>query len=534
MKGQPIAKKFAIFSLISVFVFVGCGDVRLVGFPEEPQNAQSVGNFCISSPDDLERYTNFMFVMDKSGSNQGTDPGAVKRADNIEKFYNENMHEDYFKWGMISFRDSPTEAYINDGGPNSPIFTKDDTLVRDAISRLRGPDGGGTPYGAALNMIALAVQRDMEDHPDQDNVYMVFFVTDGEPTDFRSDEALYLAVEELIESNENRIFLSTAYYGPGNIAGENRLQEMARIGRGKYVNFNNTDDLDFNDLIVGPTKEPWQLKNLVVYNVNATICEDGKVDADSDADGLCDRDELLYGFDPQNRWTNGKPYGDYFYWRELKYGEVVPKCSLEEGEVGESDNDFDLLTLCEESYLFNASPSGTEWTNGNPVNPDTDLDGFLDGLEIFSYRDKASAMDDKNVLKSQDGESKNGGTQIQEHRNPLVYDPEAFTCDPRTMPLGVNANGQACYLFQQSKLQLFPTLPVEEGNTLPGLEHGDNENVVYLHYIQTQQRDPNGKGILMYSFQKLLADQTINDVYGTAAGLKINDTVFERYIVPKK
>ncbi len=60
---------------------------------------------------------------------------------------------------------------------------------------------------------------------------------------------------------------------------------------------------------------PWSLKEFLVYNINAGFCFDGKVDVDSDADGICDRDEMtmnnLYAeelkqegksFDPTNRF----------------------------------------------------------------------------------------------------------------------------------------------------------------------------------------------------------------------------------------
>ena len=96
-------------------------------------------------------------------------------------------------------------------------------------------------------------------------------------------------------------------------------------------------------------------------------------------------------------------------------------------------------------------------------------------------------MNDQNVLDSYDGEDDNAGTQIEQHRNPFLYDPKATAYDTTIIPMGIQ-NGRACYSFSQSVLELFNTLEVKESDTLPGLGHKAGENVVFLYYIQTPQR----------------------------------------------
>jgi len=92
--------------------------------------------------------------------------------------------------------------------------------------------------------------------------------------------------------------------------------------------------------------------------------------------------------------------------------------------------------------------------------------------------------------------------------------------------------GRDCYEFQQNILPLFDTLAVDRDNTLPNLAHSAKENIVYLYYIQTLQNNPNGKGVLKYSFQTLLKDPTEAAIKGTGAGLQVRDRVFGTYEVP--
>jgi hypothetical protein len=473
-----------------------------------------------------------MFVMDKSGSNGQTDPGAIKRANNIEAFYNKNKDFPYYRWGMVGFQGSGAAAYISEGGDDYPIFTDQEPLVRGALARLRGPEGGATPYGAALQVTRQAIITDLQKYPQDDAVYMVFFVSDGEPTDVSDSEIINKYVKDLLNASPDKVYLSTAFYGPNGLDAEDLLRKMAQAGKGKYVNFNNTDKLDFKDLIVGPSAEPWQLKKLLVYNINAGFCEDGKVDVDSDGDGLCDRDELKYpGFDPQNRFSFLDGYGDFFHWRKVKFGESLPKCD------DRKDEDFDLLTNCEEAYIRNRNaPDGIPQT-GDPLDPDTDRDGYVDGVETFVYfvRTLALAMDPLNVKESlHDNEKDDAGTQMSQHRNPLIIDPDAISYDTTVQPSGINSNGQTCYEFSQSVLPLYPTLEVKGEQTLSHLAHGPDENVVLLYYLQVPQSEPNGPGVYRYSYQVLTSTEDPGSPYGGAVGLKVSDLVFSSYIVPKR
>ncbi len=91
-----------------------------------------------------------------------------------------------------------------------------------------------------------------------------------------------------------------------------------------------------------------------------------------------------------------------------------------------------------------------------------------------------------------------------------------------------------CYEFRQSVLPLYPTLEVNAGDTLEGLEHKAYENAIYVHYIQTPQSDPNGDGILRYSVQKLMNDDVTRRRIGANEALRFDDTKFKSYLFRKR
>lgn len=550
----------AVGAAVLLMGFVNCSDIRLAPLPPEPVNAASLGEFCVAEPQDIVRLTKFLFVIDKSGSNASgngaldptpTDPGAVKRGNAIENFYNDNIDNEYLRWGLITFQDPGTRPVITDG--TDPIFTDDETQIRDGINFVRtGPDAGGTPYGAALALAQRAIERDVRDYPQEDNTYYVFFISDGVPTDVTTEAAVRSAVRSVVNVRPGKVILSTGYY-TGNLAvptAVSMLRAMAEEGGGVFKDFQANPDLDINDLIVaGPSREPWIIKrtNVMVYNTSSAICEDGRFDTDSDSDGLCDRDELAYDgrrnrtgtifrFDPTKRYSNSGTlanYSDYFAWRSLKFEESLPICSLMNGKM---DEDFDGLNECEERAINNPNPSnpwGYRLTTSDPKNPDSDGDTFIDMIETFAIRSTrgAYALDMLNVLGFMDSEPISAGDQLRQHRNPQMPDSGAPSYDTFVTPTGINAQGQACYRFQQTKLQLHSTRATASGQVLPQHVHRANENVVLLYYIQTPQSDPNGRGVFRYSYQKLTFDPSRLPLDGYGAGLKLDN--FETYTIPE-
>jgi hypothetical protein len=270
------------FGFLSFFIFlqIGCSDGKIVSAKKEFVTTQGTGSFCISPAQKNNRLTKFMFVMDKSGSNGKTDPGVVRRSKNIETFYNSVRVFPQFRWGMIGFQESLATAFISDNGYGQPIFTDREPMVRGALTRLRGPDGYSTPYRAALELTRQAVLVDLEKYHQEDSVYIVFFVSDGEPTDLNDSELIAQYVKDLVNVAPHRVFLSTAFYGHDNLRAQELLQKMARAGNGKYINFRNTDVWDFRELIVGPSAEEWPLQTSLAYDSNPEICDNSQIGVD--------------------------------------------------------------------------------------------------------------------------------------------------------------------------------------------------------------------------------------------------------------
>jgi len=528
---------------ISLFFWLlsmtACSDIKLGAISPKGPQVESLGTFCTKDPDELNRFTKFLFVMDKSGSNSTTDPNNVKRAGNIERYYNSKKNDPNIKWGMIRFSGNKNgvRALIYDTDPNKAIFTQDEGLVNDGLNRLREEDLDATPYDGALGFTKQTIKQDMEEHPEEDSFYIVFFITDGAPTSPTlpgGKDSILGMVDDIVSVKPGSVMLSTAFYGPDYPMGEDLLQEMANRGGGKYINFNNTDEIDFDNLIVAPGKEPWRLKNFIVYNTNSAICEDQYYGMDSDGDGVCDKDEIKYGLNPQKRSTYDDGYSDFF-WFLVKTNQIAPGNLTGCPDSKRIDDDMDLLNDCEEAIMRNMNPSGTKRRSADPKDPDTDNDGIIDGLETVIFRNMLGApLNNQDVLMDLNGMGVNAYTQIFQHKNPLYPNRNAPSYDTYVEFSHFTDKGQSCYTFRQKNLQLYRTLPVAGSGTLPyQMGHDSFINRVLVYFIQTKSTDPNGKGIYMYSFQDLKGDAAYDGTLGTAAGLVVKDGIFTPYAIPK-
>lgn len=538
--------RHALLILISITgLVVSCSDVRLAQPNDGNQsNGLSKGEFCLNDPEDIRPVTKVLFIVDKSYSNTlvllpdggtlpGNDPGAQKRGETIDKVVRKNAGKDYYRYGLVAFIFAQGDAYTTDPQTGKAGFTPNPDDMFKATQKLRDvADDGETPFIEGLETSLKMIKSDQQDHKDEKSRYVVIFLSDGIPTVGQSDNRIFDLVREIKTAGGDLVF-NTGFYGDyGNYTqnAKDRLKEMARIGDGKFFDFNTSTDWDFDDYFDLPTKEPYFMARFLVYNLAAGFCLDGSIDTDSDADGLCDKDETAMkddGFDPQNRFSFNDGYSDYFHWRTFKWGENLPPCA------DRTDEDHDLLTFCEEKYLKNESAKPEIGKTGNPKSFDTDRDGVIDGIEtlVFFPDTLAFAMDDHNLPETYDGEE-SADYQITQHRNPLVRDAQAVSYDSTVTP--IMGRKRECFNHTQSRLSLYPTLPVRAGNTLPGLEHGANENPVFVYFVQRMQKAPREEGILKYSVQKLKHDPNLGRHNSYADLLKISDDIFSSYTPPKR
>ena len=531
-----ISKFNYILIALSSLYFSSCGDINVNNKEPGPLvEYTSKSSFCTVPPKEIGTYTKVLFVVDQSGSNNTTDPGKTRRRNAMTKFYQAHSDNNYIQWGFISFQEATATPFIEFG------YFQNGIAFQAALTRFSTTiDAGGTPYKAAITKVGDAIDSDIaagiaagdETEPN----YEIIFLSDGVPTDYDNpinDGNIFADITKLLKKAEGRLHFSTVYYnvsGLADIQASERLKQMAEVGLGKFQDASNGEDIDIDELITGGTsKESYQIKDLFVYNLNSTLCDDGTIGVDSDADGICDIDEDRYNiiykslldgnvnyaqkrFDKYNRNSLSDYYSDLFILKNL-LGEALPSCTRIESVT---DIDKDLLNECEEKFLTNNNPQGPtqNWTNGMMTSPkyasktnfDSDGDGIIDSLEFFFFKEKGAALDYNSIYRKLFGETyydlfKNHQSKIRpESSSPYNID---------VKQIQKNDLGQNCYTFEQQNLPLYTTGAVNYSQTKNlDLVHAADENVVLIYYIMTTENDPESKGIMRYSYQKIKIDKS--------------------------
>jgi hypothetical protein len=335
-----------------------------------------------------------LFVVDTSGSNFGgndgraiaTDPLKTYRYSTLKTFIDGHANNPQISYGFITFQATVAQALINNGGdPTQPIFTSDLPTVYKALTTFdQAVDQGATPYKASLQLASQAIATDLANGAAANTQYSVVFISDGAPTDYGDPVSTTSALTDVqtVFLSAPRVSVSTVYYGPEadqiDYSAVTLLQAMAKQGQGVFMDTNSSGSATALDSVV-PLNTPIAnvIKQFMVVNVTSAPCDDGTMDADSDADGLCDKDEISYNtvlandpiegprmagniFDPVNRNSFGNIYSDYFNYLNVRYGQTLDLTC----PTGLKATSPDLLTDCEKSAITSPSPSGPtpNWT----------------------------------------------------------------------------------------------------------------------------------------------------------------------------
>lgn len=515
--------------LVLPFLTVNCGEISVVRAPASEFASKAQYEVCTEPPLSIGKYSYVLFVVDMSGSNTTTDAGKTRRANAISNFLAQHRNNSFIRWGFIRFQNSTAESYIPEQGGTNRIFTADPTLMDIALSNfMSDQDVGATPYKAALNMSTSAIRAEITASEEIVPNFNVIMLSDGAPTDYGTPPShanIMQDVENLVSLSPGNIHLSTVYYGPPNPAASNLKRDMADRGRGRFQDTNVDPDLDLSSLIIGQESgEPYKVKYFGVYNLTSAPCFDGTIGPDSDMDGLCDRDEVELNnnpfvlsrtngqrFDLTNRNSFHPNFSDLIYYRHIMFNEALPLNCENEG-----DEDFDLLNSCEEQFLMTNDPQGPtdRWTermvmNGKHAdkqNFDSDGDGILDYLEFVWFFDKAAAMNYHSVSQRTNGYRND--VLFENHLNPRNPHSSA-PYEPNFRHVRINQFGQNCYSYSQKNLPLYSTQPVNASQTSGylNLAHGADENIILVYYIQTPEYAPHTKGILRFSYQKLVVNR---------------------------
>ena len=394
------------------------------------------GDFCTDSPEDIEFPVKVLFVVDTSGSLQFTDPGQ-QRAIAVDNVIQRHIGNPGVQFGIIGFSGRVRDLT---GG-----FTNDRATLAAAVDTLRIADSV-TDYQGAFGATFVTLFNDMEGSGPTQRVrtkYVVVFFSDGTPQpqcsreddegdkflicEFDRDDVnvpddVFLELEAGADYNQpyqildkvDQLMALKKRFKVGDLrihtgflydeeeaekaeaafsldaeAGEALLRDIAEHGSGTFLKFSAGDEIDFLSLDFNSIKRPFSVKSFIASNESALPTE-GRPEADTDKDGLSDRDEFELGTDALKPDTDGDGYGDLFEVRNSGRGHdptdferPATTCDhVAGGRGGASDPDRDGLTTCEEVLL-----------GSNPRIFDSDADGLPDRLEFLHGLDPSDPDD---------------------------------------------------------------------------------------------------------------------------------------------
>ena len=221
-----------------------------------------------------------------------------------------------------------------------------------------------------------------------------------------------------------------------------------------------------------------KMKRFLAFNRNVVV-RAGELLADSDGDGVADRDELELGLEPTLPDSDLDGLMDGV---ELRMGlnplsvDIIPGCNVS------LDDDGDRLNTCEERVL------GTD-----PCVGDTDGDGLPDLVEALGGTNPLVPED----LQDSDRDGLPNILEVEAHGDPLSADlsfhtERGYRYDIREAE--PTPDGRSCYTVRAENVTLLPTL--ERPNPLfPGRSFPAGTNDVYLYLQVGRDNEPRGTGL---------------------------------------
>ena len=237
-----------------------------------------------------------------------------------------------------------------------------------------------------------------------------------------------------------------------------RMQSMATIGGGAYVEARNIRELDFLQFDYTAIKSSFGLRRVFLTNLNAVPGREGPR-VDSDGDGIADAEESTVGSNMLRRDTDGDGYSDLVEIRFANRGMNVldPNIPYQpcNGPTDRLDDDRDLLVNCEEAFF------GTRVDRA-----DSDNDTIPDGLEVRFGLDPTKVDSDLDY----DFDGVPNGEEVKRNTDPRLDDPEArnhASYRYTLQDLGGTLDNRRCFHMTGRNVQLMNTQG-RDGVTQPG------------------------------------------------------------------
>lgn len=492
-------KRWQAYAILIVLIplYRNCGDVNIER--DTTMSAGAIGgSFCAQKSDSIKSRLKFVFVMDRSGSNQvryttdnppqtlpGTDPLGNLRFNPLMDFIRGYAADPNVYWSMVNFSSS---ANVVGSG-----FTSDSNAFFNTVQQQKNNtqtlDTGWTDYLKALAAAQKLIQDDItkakDAYPLVASTYVVFFISDGAPiidgnvmqdqTKINSTVAGLLALKSQNPTLVEAVRVNTGfYYTDSNPDAEarNRLNQMAQNGYGEYLEFGGGASIDFTRYAALVRKQKFDVKEIWFVNTSV-VWEGNQLMLDSDSDGLSDKAEAELGSNPNLADSDGNGVSDAVEFKLFGKPCKDPKCSkagansfvqcnnLPKDATGAYlDRDGDGLNDCEETLL-----------GSDPVNFDTNNDYLPDGLAFRYGLSLLPNAHDLYLDPDSDGvdnytEIKNG-TPLQYRNsgvNNLMYGQlylnkdsatdvqSCYSFDAATIPMIGNNNKIAVYLIENTSV----------------------------------------------------------------------------------
>lgn len=512
--------------------------LQTLGFQAEApidRQVQLQGHICALGPNQVVSPIKILFMMDGSGSMTRSDPDNT-RGQAIVQLIESLPDDPNIFFAVMVFRGA--DVYYLTGVPTgtstfSPVTTYSPTQLDGLVNQIaiysnpasavggNGPNTGNTDFVKPITSAYAMIDNDIAINSVNNDGgvqvaparYIAIFLSDGSPT-LPEDPQIFQAVTEFegLDEVAESVTFNTVHIspvpgslceildggvGPGSIEcnalifqeDAERLQEMATLGNGQFRDFENMEPVNFLSFNIGTTRRSYVIRDFYVANFSAPP-NSPPDQADSDSDGLTDWLELDAG-----------------YYLKLNSGVGLDPRDPDTDHDGFSDGvEWYMMTKegaplnptvfnigCDPTLYHVDSDCDGLWDcdeqliGGIRTQVDTDNDGAPDGLE-FRMGTQLTTFD---TGFDPDSDGVLNGVELKLHTNPLV--PDAQTLAEYGYQYLLEADGPVdpqgiqCYNFTVQNVMLAPTLDLGEG---PGY------NDLYLAYSMVPEDNPSAPTIM--------------------------------------
>lgn len=432
-------------ALLGVLLLANCTETSLFRDDGELFQADRVtlrGRVCAEDTRSATLPTRIVLVVDQAAGPlfSDFDPGST-RIPLLRNFIQSLLSDDDVSFAVVGFGGLSTIH-----APREKDFTRDVGVLLNAIDLLALP----TPCAAedlcrdpvaALRSARALIEGDLAATPPGERVltqYAVFWITAGPPepvapaslccdlrdTACRSAGDAPSAGCQAQRELDVAMGLNDAVYAAGALGVklhvlhlathaepavdatlESQLSALTFEVGGTYQRFNSAASLGGRAFEVLAERPTLSAKTLVVTNSNAIPTGDGFA-IDSDADGLSDEEERVYGTSPGDRDTDGDRITDLVEVL-IDFDPLTPDDPIACRDLDDVDTDLDGLSDCDEALL------GLE-----PTLVDTDGDGLPDPLEVIGRTDYLHA----DAERDSDGDGVSNGDELRQRTHPRAGD----------------------------------------------------------------------------------------------------------------